>query len=400
MSISTIHYIPPIRRPLAVPELDYQLIDTAKEQYAAGAFLDATHTIFHHLFPNQTVDLAAPFSFVQGSSRVTAKIDDGIFFLSVPVVKLPAGGAAIAALRYLLTRVNGSGQMFQARLHGDDVYLEFADKLSSLHPQKLLETLRRMPFSADAHDDWMIAQFAATGLERVDMEGVSDDESVRAGDFWQQHWNDIDELMKESQRKRSMFFLNEVTAFAVNRVRVTLPLGGSLFPRLMEASSTFNNDHVDAMKRESTLVKTIKEMKAIGAPELRQSLAHQTYAISPIARGTPEQLTNFFGPGHYTDAINKYQTSGQSIDAAMALLSSGYYLLANFSWPGGVGDALRAGLIESSGKPWHDAAAALLLASKNLLEEFVADDEGGGDDEDDEDDEDEDEDEDEAGGDE
>ncbi len=375
MSISSLTYAPPIRRDAVARTLDYHLLDAAADQHGDGAHLDAVHTVFRHLFPDgDAPDLAQPFSFVQGSSRVTVRIDDGICFVSVPMVRLPAGGGGVAALRYLLQRINSTGQLYQARLRGDDVHLEFAERLSALHPQKLLEVLRRMPVEADQHDDWMVSQFGVTPLDRGAFVALDDDELGRAEAIWRAHWRDVDELVKEALRKRSPWFLNEVTSFAVSRIRFALPLAGSLLPRLLEAARTFNDSDVDARKRETTLAKFAKEMSAIDKDELGASLGHVEHALSPHSDGTPARLAGFFGPCHYLETIEKYRASGHSIDAALALTGTYYYLLATHAWPDEIRDQMKAGLAAASDKPWREAATLLVTHARALVEEFSDDD--------------------------
>ena len=386
MSIASPMYAPPIRRRVDAVTQDYELIDAATERFEAGDFLDAVHKVFAHVMPGVAIDLAAaPATFVQGSSRVTARIDDGIFTLSCPLVRLPAGGGAVAALRYVLSRINGSGQLFQARLRGDDLFLEMKEKISALHPQKLLEVVRRMPSVADQHDDWMVTQFGAIELDRAPIEPVSDAELAAAWELWQTHWRDAEELLKEAQRKRSTWFLNEATSFVLTRIRFALPLCGGVLPRLLESGRTFNDSDVDPMKRETSLAKCIKEMKAVTREELGKSLGHAVYALSPMAEGTPQKLSGFFGPGSYMETIDKYRAGGQVVDAALALAGTCYYLLAHHSWPLEVEEAIQAGLAEASGKPWRDAANSLFAHARTLVEQFGGDDEEG-DEDDDEDD--------------
>ena len=87
------------------------------------------------------------------------------------------------------------------------------------------------------------------------------------------------------------------------------------------------------------------------------------------------------------EQIDKARTTGQSIDAGIALVGTYYYLLATATWPEEVEQVLQQGIALTSGKPWRDAANALFAHAKHLAEEY-----GSDEDEDDEDDEDEDED--------
>jgi hypothetical protein len=99
---------------------------------------------------------------------------------NVPLVRLPPTGNAVAALRYALTTISGSGQLYQPRLRGDELYLEFRDKLTRMHPAKVLEVLRRMPVEADRCDDWLVGLFGAEPLERAAIEPLTEDELTRA----------------------------------------------------------------------------------------------------------------------------------------------------------------------------------------------------------------------------
>lgn len=361
MAITSLFYAAPIRRLTEPTELDYQLLEAAAERSDEGDAIAAVNQVFAHLFPGTAGgDLAAtPLTFVQGSSRVTARIDDGHLTITVPLVTLDPAGNPVAALRYLLTTISASGQLYQPRLRGDDVYLEFRDKLSRMHPAKVLEVLRRMPVEADRCDDWLIGQFGARALERAEIEAITDDEAARAEAVWRRHWDEIDELVKESQRRRSKFFLNEVTALALFRVQFALPLCGFLGARLSESASTWNDGNQDPTRREAALLRTIKEMRAVDGAELRANLGHARYALSPLATGEASTLTNYFGTGDYIDAIDKYRTSGKSFEAALALTASSTYLLARYAWPTAVAEALTSVLASADGKPWREAAALL-----------------------------------------
>jgi hypothetical protein len=373
MTITSLAYEPPVRRDAVARPLDYQLLELAIEQYASGAHLASAETVLRHLFPGLPSDLSKPFTFTQGSSRVTVRLEDGVCFVSVPMIRLPTGGGGIAALRYLLTRINGSGQLHQARLRGDDVHLEVNERVSALHPHKLLEMLRRAPVAADQHDDWMIDQFGVTPLERGHIEPLDDAELGRAEAIWRIHWSEVEELLKEGQRKRSTWFLNEVTSFALQRIRFAVPLAGTVLPRLLEAGSTFNDSDVDAQKRETALARCIKEMKALTTDELRACLGHVEHAISPHTEGTPARLAGYIGPGHYRENIERFRAGGHSIDAAMAMIGTYYYLLATHSWPTEIAADMKSALAATSGMPWRDAATHLLAHADALIERYGED---------------------------
>lgn len=376
MAITSLSYTPSLRR-LPVPiKLDYDLLEAASTSADDGEVGAAIAAVFAHLFPGAEIgDLAQrPFSFVQGSSKVTAQIEGDELVVTVPLVELTPESNAVAALRYVLTSISGSGQLYQPRLRGDALHLEFRDKLSRMHPAKVLEVLRRMPVEADRSDDWLVGQFGVRALDRAEIEPLTDDEAARADAAWRQHWDEIDELLKESQRKRSTWFLNEVTALALFRAQFVLPLCGYLLGRLSESAGTWNDGQADASKREAALARCVKEMKAVSAAELRANLGHARYALAPLSDGQPSTISGYFGTGDYIDAIDKYRTQGKPFEAALALYASTTYLLARFAWPTDVSTALAEGLAVGAGKPWREAANAMWDHVKSLVERFGTDD--------------------------
>jgi hypothetical protein len=387
MTISAITYAPPVRHGTRPPRRDYALLDAAAELYEQGQHAESLAKVFAHLFPDAKLgDLATePFAFTQGSSRVTVRVEGGELVATVPLVKLPTGGAAIAALRFVLTKLSANGQLHQPRLRGDDIYLEFRDKVSRLHPAKVLEMLRHMPSHADANDDWLIGQFGAVPLERAEVGTLGDDEVARCEAIWRQHWGDVEALLAECQRKRSLFFLNELTAYALHRVTFALPMCGFVIAKLREAAGTFNDTHEDPTKRETSLAKCIKDMKAITADELRKDLGHATFAISPLTDGTAHVLAEFFSPGNYMDTIDKYRKTDKAMDATVALVSTYTFLLSRYAWPEDLELAIEAALAKASGKPWREAADSLFHDARELIAKFgededdqESDDDGGG----------------------
>ncbi len=387
---SSFTFAPAVKRQREFPPLDFELLERSYALAEEGRFLASVTKVLEHLFPEKrpVPDLtAAPFSFVQGSSRVTVRLEgegDAVeLAISVPLVQLPTGGATVAALRYLLTRISGSGQLHQPRLRGEAVTLEFRDLVARLHPTKLLEALRRMPLEADSADDWLIGQFSALPLERAEIAALSAEELERAMLIWRAHWDEVEELLKESQRKRSMFFLNELTAYSLYRLRYSLPMSGFVAAKLNEAAATFNDSEIDPLKREASLAKCAKEMKALSAEALTKSLGHAEYAISPLQEGKDEILTTYFKTGDYIKTIDKLRTTGKSLDAALALASTYSYLLGRFSWPAQMAKELEAGLLKISGLPWREAAGTLYAYSLELIKRYKSDDDddddGGGD---------------------
>ncbi len=369
MAITALQYARPIRRSSRPTVFDYELLEAATTLAEQGHALESLAKILEHLFPERRPIASLqtnPFQFVQGSSRVSVSIDSEDLVIRVPLVRLPSGGSAIAALRHVLTEIAGSGQLYQPRLRGDDIHIEYRDPLARLHPAKVIEVLRRMPAEADANDDWLVGQFSAQPLDRPEMVPLDAEELRAAQDMWAAHWNEIEELLKECQRKRSAFFLNELTAYAFYRVRAVLPLNGFLVARLTENASMFNNADRDPLKREASLAKCIKDMRAVPPDEFQRSLGHAEYGVSPLRDGTAAVLHEYSGPGKYRETIDQLRGSGKAMDATLALISTYYYLLAQHSWSEAVEADILRGLESASGKPWREAAGLLFEQAKVL----------------------------------
>ena len=369
MSLVSIVCPKAVRRPLKNTAQNHDRFDRAVELHQAGAHLEAVEEAIRFVLGDEVKPTLReePLTFVQGSSRATISLEGDLLSIVVPLVRLTESGNPTAALRYLLSRISGSGQLHQPRLRGDHVVLEFQDQLSRLHPVKVIEVIRRVPVEADNTDDWLIDQFGVAPFNRVDIEALSTEEEARAREIWSVHWKQIDELVKEAQRKRSMFFLNEVTAFAIHHVRYTLPLTGALFARIAESANVFNDTEEDPQKRETVLNKCIREMSSLSPEELARNLGHAHYAIMPQSEGKAEVLVNCLGNEEYMTSVQRLRTGGKHMEAAVAMIGSYNYLLARFSWTPPLDAALEAALESVSGRPFRETANTLWLNAKELV---------------------------------
>jgi hypothetical protein len=386
MSLTSLSCPPPIRRKTRAYRPDFTRYEEAIELHNQGQFRPSVERVFDHLFSAEHPGRSPEgITFEQGSSRVVARYVGEELVIRVPMARLTPGCKATAALRFLLTRLSASGQLYQPRLRGEEISLEFHEKISRLHPAKLVEVLRRMPTAADANDDWMVEHFGVEPLERVAIEPLNEDEIDRAEAFWRTHWDEVDALLKEARRKRLLPFLNELTAYAFYHLLYALPLGGYLLARLSESMDSFNNTQVDPETRESILGKFVKEARAVRREELARSLGHARFALSPLGEGNRGTFENCLGTNEYTEAIQKARVTGRVLDAALALVGNYSFLLARFSWPDEVEAALLEGLRLADGKPLREAASQLWTQARVILDLFEEDEEDEDGDEEDED---------------
>lgn len=382
MAIQTFTYEAPVRRAVTYPELDYDELEAAGQLAEEGRPLEALGKTLAHLFPGKTLpDLTKePFVFTQGSSQVVTKIEGDDLVISTPLVRLTNDGRAIAAMRHVLTKISATGQLHQPRLDGDELRLEYRDRVARIHPAKVLEVLTKMPAEADDNDDFLTGQFGAQPLDRSSVAPVTDEEFERSKKIWDSHWNEVEELLKDCQKKRSMFFLNETTSYAVHRIRFALPLVGFISWKLDDLASTFNDGREDPMKREASLAKAIKEMRTVTPDALRNSLGHTTYALAPQEEGTEDEIDNYLG--EYCETIEELKKEGKSYEAALGIYSTYNFLLGYYYWEEPIRLALEEGLAKASGKSWKEMVAILLEHAEQMVDKY------GSSDDDDEDEED------------
>lgn len=361
MPISSLICPQPIRRRPAIAPRDYARRDRAIESFEAGEYLTAVHETLGYLLPGVAIpDLGREaLCFVQGSARVRVHLVGDELTLATALMSLQPESQSTAALRYVLTRLSATGQLFQPRLHGDTITLEYRERLSLLHPAKLAEVVQRMAVESDNNDGWLAQRFGVGAPDREPVAALDDAEFARALEIWNTHWASVDELMLESRRRRSVRFLDALGSYAANQVRYALPLFGSVRATLGESADAYTDKDENPNKRDSALAKCIREMRQVPVEELRQCLGHARYAMNPLHEGTPSLLTSMLGGGHRMQTTGELRAAGRSLEAALELIADYLYLLADHSWPGEVEAALRAGLDLISGKPWREAADVL-----------------------------------------
>ena len=370
MAIPYLELAPPVRRPTPRSPRDERLLTRAIALASEGRAAESVAATLAHLFPERSVpDLEKEaFFFTQGSSRVEVRREGADVVVTVPLVRLPAG--ADAAVRYVLERISGPGQVYQPRLEGDVVRLELREPLASLHPAKLVEALTRMPAEADENDDLLMARFAALPIDRAPIAPLDAGELARAEAIWRSHWRAIGELAQLARIKRSIFFLDELADLAYHRPLDALPIVGVLRSQLDDAAASFNDTSADPVDREDALAAAAEELGGIPVAQLAASLGHATYAVDPLAPGTPAILTAHLGPGAHRDRVAELRAAGDMIDAALALVATFTYLLAEHGWAADIDAALRAGLATAHGAPWAEAAGSLAVAAEEIVARF------------------------------
>lgn len=382
MPLSSLPFTPPIRRRITVAPRDYDRRDEAVTRYEAGQHLEAIHETLAYLLPELApLDLTqAPLVFVQGTARVRVRLADGQLVISTALVRLRPGAQATAPLRHALSRLSATGQMFQPRLRDGVLTLEFSDRLSLLHPLKLIEVLQRLPSESDHNDGWLTQRFEVDEADREPLAALDGEELSRALGIWASHWQAAEQLLLESRRRRSLRFLDAIGSWAINQIRYALPLHGSVRTSLAEAADEFTDKNEAPDRRESALARCCREMQRVNENTLRGCLGHASYAINPLQEGTPALIGSMLG-GQHLQAAGAMRSSGRYLEAALELVADYLYLLAEHSWPDAIDRRLQLALAEVAGKPWRELATLLWQHADQTCRQFASEGQDTGEDE-------------------
>jgi hypothetical protein len=367
MALNALTLPAPVRRRAALSKRNYDLRDQAIEAHDRGEHLAAVEQTLAYLLPEHgPIDLSnTPLCLQQGTARIHIELHGERLSVRALLAALPDAERATAALRYFLSRLSSTGQLFQPRLRGQVIALEFEDQLALLHPQKLIEVLQRLPLEADSHDAWLSEQFALGTPDRAALTPLDDYEWSRAWTIWSEHWAAIEELMLESRRRRSLRFLDALGSLAVNQIRYLLPLHGALRAELAEHSDIYTDQEEDPNRRDAALARCVKSMRLVEPERLRATLGHASYAFCPLQEGTASMIASMLGP-HRLQGTGELRASGRHLEAALELIADFTYLLTYQIWPDPIERGLREALDHASGKPWREVAD-LLWQQASLL---------------------------------
>ncbi len=361
MAIAGLVFPSPLQKRPTFVKQDYARRDHAISLFEANAPLPAVVEALRYLNPSAgKVDLQkAPLHWAQGTAQIQIALEGEHLSVKSQLICIDSQVSNPAVLRYFLSKISNTGQLFQPRLTGDLLELAFSEKLSLLHPQKLIEVLQKLPGIADSHDAWLCEELGAALSARAPLKALSAAERKRALSFWTQHWNDMEALLLESRRRRSMQFLDSVGRLAINHVRYVLPLFGSLRHTLNQSADIFTDRDENPKLRENELARSIRTMQGASEAQLLSCLGHVKYAFSPWTPGSADVLRSAIGNVHHMHQSNEMRLSGRALEASVGLVANFLYLLAYFAWPAPVERALRAAIAAASNKTWQMSADIL-----------------------------------------
>jgi hypothetical protein len=372
MAIMSFTIAKPIRERSRVAPRDFTLRDQAIAKFEAGDYLASVLDTLTYVLPGTDVSHLThqPLQFSQGSARVHIQLQHDSLHVYAKLASFDSSSQTVAALRFFLSRLSGTGQLAQPRLHAQTICLEYREALALLHPHKLIEVMYRLPVEADNHDAWLQEQFGLSMSDRHAPASLSDAQFADAWQIWTQHWQQMDALMLESRRRRQVSVLDSLGSIALNHLVYTLPLFGPVRARLIECADQFTSRDENASKRDAELAKCIKEMRQMDAEKLRACLAHTTYALNPLQEGTKALLSSVLGGGARMQKTSEHLAAGRGLEAALELLADFLYLLAHHSWPDDIDAALRAALVAANDKPFREAADLLYQSANQLAKTF------------------------------
>ena len=346
--------------------------DHAIHLFEQGELHAALNETLAYLMPAaEPPDLARqPLCLVQGSARVRLHLDGTDLHCHAALARLTPDSNTTAALRYLLSRLAATGQLFQPRLHGDVVTLEYRDRLELMHPLKLIELLQRLSNEALEHDDWLVDSFAVEREDREPLTPLAADELDRALALWDTHWQVVEVMLERLRRHRSMALLNALGGYANYQIEYALPIHGELRARLYEASEFYCHEEEHPSQRLATLAECVKEMRQYPRDSLVRDLGHAQYALAPLREGTPAQLAAVLGGHKREQTVSELNASGRAFESALQQLVDYLYLLAEYSWPEPMAASLREALDRADGRAPREAEEILRNHALSLVRQF------------------------------
>ena len=368
MPIHALNFPVPIRRTTRPAPRDHARRDRAIELFDAGDAESGIQESLAYLLPDRSIaDLrTAPLRFAQGAASIDVARDGSELVITATIASINDSAATTAALRFFLSRLSSTGQLFQPRLQGDEVTLCYRDLIAQMHPTKLIEVVQRLAQEASRHDRWLSERFGIAVPDNGLLTPLSADELPRAIDAWRMHWAEIDELVMESRRRRSLRVLDTLGSLAINRTRYLLPVHGDVRARLIEFADTFTDRDEDGEARDAALAKCVKQMLRVSDDELQAAFAHADYAINPLRDGSDSVGASLVAHPQRTQHVADLRNAGQLLEATLELGASYVYALAQYSWPEPLEKRLREALDQASGKPWREASQLLWNHAQQL----------------------------------
>ena len=372
MTLPTLYCPPPVRRAPLFIARDHMRRDHAIHLFEQGELHAALNETLAYLMPAaEPPDLARqPLCLVHGSARVRLHLDGTDLHCHAALARLTPDSNTTAALRYLLSRLAATGQLFQPRLHGDVVTLEYRDRLELMHPLKLIELLQRLSNEALEHDDWLVDSFAVEREDREPLTPLAADELDRALALWDTHWQVVEVMLERLRRHRSMALLNALGGYANYQIEYALPIHGELRARLYEASEFYCHEEEHPSQRLATLAECVKEMRQYPRDSLVRDLGHAQYALAPLREGTPAQLAAVLGGHKREQTVSELNASGRAFESALQQLVDYLYLLAEYSWPEPMAASLREALDRADGRAPREAEEILRNHALSLVRQF------------------------------
>lgn len=374
MPIHALQFPIPIRRPTRPTPRDHARRDRAIELFDAGEAVAAVQESLAYLLPDSDVSgfPATPLRFPQGAASIEVVLEGDALRVTASIATINDRAATTAALRFFLSRLSSTGQMFQPRLRDNAVNVEYRDPVNQVHPTKLIEVVQRLAQEASRHDRWLSERFGISVPDHGLLTPLDAEELPRAIAIWRTHWSEVDELVMESRRRRSLRVLDTLGSLAINRTRYLLSVHGDVRARLVEFADTFTDRDEDGEARDAALAKCVKQMLRVSDAELANAFAHTEYSINPLRDGSDGIGASLVANPQRMQHVGDLRSAGQLLEATLELSACYVYALAQYSWPEPLERRLREALDQASGKPWREAAQSLWSHAQQIGRDWGA----------------------------
>jgi hypothetical protein len=306
------------------------------------------------------------FSIPHGSAVVNIKIENDEFTVNAPFLNLPEKNT-IPLLRQVAQINFHPLVLADIILEGNQLSFKYSCSLSLCEPWKIYSVLYEICYNADIYDDEFIKKFGATRIQEPIVTPYPQAKLDEIWDILQKFVNESFEYIKFFQDKRWDGYTWDAIMHVLYKIEFALGPQGQ-FRNELEKTISMMLDQ-DASLNELN-IKGIKYLESLKNYK-RTDFDKDTYIVETfIPYKTYLTLENL--RSHSEEGWKRAQGEINSNNYQGATYSLLYTILKNFynhSIPAEYSTILRNGLINSSNKPWKDAAQILMNTMNSIMQD-------------------------------
>jgi len=337
------------------------------ETYEAGKFHEAFVELLNYIDPELVAKtgnaVRTEFTVPHGSVLVHIKIENGMFTVDAPFLKLPEK-ASVALLRQV-AQINFSPLSVSGiELEGDQLTFRFQCPLNLCEPFKIYYVLKEICQNADMYDDEFIKKFGAVRLREPLVTYYDKQKLDEMWNLLQKFATEALEYIKFFTDKRWDGYVWDAIIHALYKIEYILGPQGFFRNELEKIVNTMWNKDIPLNEVNSKGQKYLQSLQTYKREDFDKDVYQIRNFVPYKSYLSIEQLKENLAESQNTaqNELNSNNFIGATYTLMLVLLKNFY----NYTIPTAQADILRHGLSESSGRTWQDAANILMIAVKSI----------------------------------